>query len=297
MKKKLDVPSFEKPDYQEEGREQQKSAKPKKIEAPSKKTVDERRQALEKVEELRRQERSASKKEQDDMEKKIGDEFMREEFIMRSKEIPKMFKGVQVDIGGEKYTLDFISYQKDGKKAEKPDELIKDVEERKLTLDRVGGQFELVDISGRAEKLNMSYSIPVKRILTCQTPAILKEMITGDFAGTSDHYKKLAEQAREKKSVLPQPTNDRHKEKEGGERALEAIRTAANKIKAETSVLQGKEFTSVIIRVSSATQLHLTSQDMAVWSVSRVDNGKLTGTKQTDNPVEFIRMQEEETGI
>jgi hypothetical protein len=265
---------------------------------PSKKTLEERGLAQKTINELKAKEKVASDKEQRNIEHQLGEDFLREDFLARAEVIPKIFRGVQVEVGGEKYTLNFTCYQKDGKpvEKEKQKEFLADVKGKKVGMERIYGQFDLAGIEGRPEKLNLSYSLPLNRILTCQTAAMLKGLITGAFAGTDGYYRNLS--ARKQKEAAPVITPKQKPETADKKEAqVDKIRRAAGGAGMEYSILEGKEFVSIILRTTDKTQLHLTSADMAVWSVARVDNGKLTGKTTTENPLEFIKPQEAEAGL
>jgi hypothetical protein len=241
------------------------------------------------------------KADQKSLEKSLGEDLLREDFAQKAAEIPKMFKSVEVEVSGQNYVMKFNAFRKDGEKVEKVEELIADVkgegkDKKKLSLDKIEGEFSLAAVEGGPKGVDLSCSIPVKRILTCQTPAILKRFITESFAGTTDYYRKLESRKGEKnkEAVIPVKPAESVAKNGGKEAKLAQIKKEAAAKGAEVAILSGDNFISVSVRKSDSTQLRLTSSDMAVWTVEKADKGKMSGRSSTENPAEFIRIQESE---
>jgi len=223
---------------------------------------------------------------------------LRGDFAARAEGLKEEFKGTVAQVAGEKYVLNFTSLQKDGKNVEKAEDLKKEAEDKNFNLDRVSGQFNLVKTGEGKENLNLTYSLPIKKILSCDTPAALKQLITGSFAGTDDYYKKMQASGRAidtanapKETAIPRASAEKSDKKEA---KMEEIKKAAAKTGGNVSILEGKSFSSIIVKMSESRQIHLASTDLAVWSVGEVQNGKMTGKSTTENPIEFIRPAEKE---
>ncbi len=221
---------------------------------------------------------------------KILNARLRGDFAARVDGLREEFEGVEVHIAGEKYTFKFTALLKDGKRAEKTEDLKKEAEDKNFNLDRISGQFTLVATGEKKENLNLIYTLPIKTILACDTRAALKRLITDSFGGTDEYYKKLKASAQ-KETPTPRVLAERAEKREA---KIKKIKKAAEAAKSNVSTLEGENFTSVIVRIPTGTQFHFTSTDMAVWNVAEVNNGKLTGKTTTENPLEFIKPAETE---
>lgn len=252
---------------------------------PSKETLEEHEKAAKTMKEMGAEHKELEQKDQEKLEKQYGEQLLRLDFLGRADNFEKEFKGVNIEVSGEKYTLNFSSLLKDGKKVEKGDmkDLKKDVDEKGLNLDRISGNFDLVAIKGR-ENLNLSYNLSIKRILTCQTPAMLARLITETFAGTDDHYRKAGQ-----RPVAPkeQPGVVEKKQEK-----INEVKKTAEARGGEVSILEGKGITSLVVRFRNEKQIHLTSSDMAVWSYAEVENGKISRSGSTSSPQEVLPNEE-----
>jgi hypothetical protein len=272
---------------------------------PSSGEVNKRAKAMKEVARIREEEKVLDKKGQERVERDLGDTLLREDFTAQAESFSKVFKNIEVKVGGETYIMAFTGLNKDGKRVE-TDKLVKEVGGKSgLSLDRIDGEFELRAVKKGIKGVEMSCSIPVKRILTCQTPAMLKQYITENFAGTTDYYSDLRENAESKNKEAREDVLVHHEQsenlskknqedrKEAMESRIAQIKKAVSEAGGESSILSGDNFTSISAHIGS-NQLRLTSTTGAVWSVETVENGKLKGRSVTRKPLEFIKPSEAE---
>jgi hypothetical protein len=295
MKKGPEVPDFEKP----ESTLVDKKAETANL-IPSGNEQTERRNAQSKIEEIRRREAELESQEQAKLEKELGADLLRADFIARAKDFPEQYNKIGVEIGGETYFMSFVCFKKDGNPVEKTEDLVReakgdDGKGPKLQLSRVEGSFSLIGTRGGIKGVDIDCTLPVSRILTCQSPGMLKRLLTETFGGTDEYYGKLAKAEREAdKDAAPARKEDKADKKEAprGEPVMAQIKKAAAEKDGDISILKGNDFTSVCVRLGGETQLRLTSPDMAVWTASVVSGGKAKPAGRTENPAEFIRLQE-----
>jgi hypothetical protein len=301
MKKGPEVPDFE----SRESTSVHKESGPESL-APSGNAQKERSNALRKINEIRQKEAELGGKEQIKLEKELGVDLLREDFITRAEQFPKTYNKVDVEVGGETYFMSFTGFQKSGKSVDKTADLVREVkgenrDGKKLRLGAIDGEFTLTGTKSGQKGLDMKCTIPVTRILTCQSPGMLKRLLTETFGGADAYYGRLAgEKQKEKsKNVTASPQKNgmiESKTDADKEAVIARIKKAAEAKEGETSIISRDAFISASIRIGDKKQLRLTSADMAVWNVAVISDGTTLSTGRTENPEEFIRLQEAEPG-
>jgi hypothetical protein len=254
---------------------------------PFQKDAAKRQDAIETFKKNQKEEKELKDSETARLEAELHKEFTGD-FIGRAKTFKEEFKDVDVEVAGEKHTLSFSSFTKDGKnvKNEEVDHLIEDVQKGKVDINRLSGNFQLVSTNDKEARVNLNFNVPVLKMLTFQNKATLTRFVTETFAGTDGYYKKMRASAEAQgKKEIPPAQHAAHEEN------VQNIRQVAESKKATASILSSESMTSVVVRFSTERQIHFTSVDRTLWHVAEVSNGKITSEQTTDNPREVIEKE------
>lgn len=250
--------------------------------------IEDKRKAVEKIAKISEEEKEMDGKEQNKVEKDLGDELLKDDFVEKAPGYKDSIKNIEVQVAGEKHKVSFKCFTDKGKEESDVKKLTQNVDKGKSKLQNIDCRLSLVGIKGRAESLNFDLDIPVKKIMTGQLQAAVKNAITNSFGGTTEYYQKL-QASKEKPDQRP----EKQKEHEAD---VKKIQEKAKEVGAETSIMHSEKITSLIVNIPQKNkQLHLSTVDRSSWHVAIVSSGALSKELAGNSPQEILSLVEKET--
>lgn len=282
MANNVEKPKFDNQEVKETGEKKEKPL------VFGKGKVEDKRKAVEKIAKISEKEKEMDGKEQNKVEKDLGDELLKDDFVEKAPGYKDSIKNLEVEVAGEKHSVSFKCFTDKGKEESDVKKLTQNVDKGKSKLQDINCRLSLVGIKGRAESLNFDLDIPVKKIMTGQLQAAVKNAITNSFGGTTEYYQKL-QASKEKPDQRP----EKQKEHEGD---VKKIQEKAKEVGAETSIMHSAKITSLIVNVPQKNkQLHLSTVDRSSWHVAIVSSGALSKELAGNSPQEILSLVEKET--
>lgn len=250
--------------------------------------IEDKRKAVEKIAKISEKEKEMDGKEQDKVEKDLGDEMLKDDFIEKAPTYKDKIKNLEVEVAGEKHTVSFKCFTDKGEAEPNTKKLTQNIDKGKSKLQDVNCRLSLTGTKGRAESLNFDLDIPVKKIMTGQLEGAVKSAITNSFGGTTEYYQKL-QASKEKPDTRPE------KQKTHAE-DVKKIQEKAKEGGAETTLMHSEKITSLIVNVPQKNkQLHLSTVDRTSWHVAIVSSGALSKEIAGNSPQEILSLVEKET--
>lgn len=282
MANDVEKPKFDNLEVKESGEKKEKPL------IFGKEKVEDKRKAVEKIAKISEQEKEMDGKEQDKVEKDLGDEVMKDDFIEKAATYKDKIQNLEVEVAGEKHTVSFKCFTDKGKVEPDTKKLTENVDNGKSKLQNVDCRLSLVGTKGRAESLNFDLDIPVKKIMTGQLEGAVKSAITNSFGGTTEYYQKL-QASKEKPDTRPE-------KKVEHEENIKKFQEKAKEVGAETSLMHSEKITSLIVNIPQKNkQLHLSTVDRSTWHVAIVSSGALSKEIAGNSPQEILSLVEKET--
>jgi hypothetical protein len=253
-----------------------------------KEKVEDKRKAVEKIAKISEKEKEMDGKEQNKVEKDLGDELLKDDFVQKAPSYKDSIKNLEVEVAGEKHNVSFKCFTDQGKEEPDVKKITQNVDKGKSKLQNIDCRLSLVGTKGRTESLSFDLDIPVKKIMTGQLQAAVKNAITNSFGGTTEYYQKL-QASKEKPDQRP----EKQKEHEAD---VKKIQEKAKEVGAETSIMHSEKITSLIVNIPQKNkQLHLSTVDRTSWHVAIVSSGAISKELAGNSPQEILSLVEKET--
>ncbi|HLG25798.1 MAG TPA: hypothetical protein VI588_03345 [Candidatus Gracilibacteria bacterium] len=236
------------------------------------------------LEERKSEERKKEQDVQIELERQLENEALKQRFFKIAEKMQKGMVRAEVDVSGEKHAIAFNKLFEKGSERGVSD-VVGKVKEGKSDLDEITAGFKLEWTYGRKDTLILDFKTPVKTLLRGggEIEQRLKDLLTEQFAGTTEHYRRLEEKARQKPDEKIEPD----------EEALEEVEGALQNKGAEITRVHGDHLFSVIASFpGEKRQIHISTTEGEVWDIVVMKDNRVVKDLVNLKPQELMPVIE-----